>query len=312
MRLPSERALADALGLSRVTVSSAYATLRADGWIETVRGAGSPARLPAGLDARIDAGAPAEEGGAIDLARAAPMAPLPAYLAALERATERLGTHAQHPGAVRLPDLRGAIAERYTRAGLPTAPEQVLVTTGAGAALLLVARYVLAPAARVLVESPTWPGALELMRAARLRLIGWPMANGWDPELFDALLREVRPAGAYLVLDFHNPTGALATAREREAISRSVARTGTLLVVDETMRDLDLRGPGAVSVPIAPEGPQTLHVGSLAKVVWAGLGVGWLRGPAARIEELAATPEGYYLTPPVLQQTDRARAARRA
>jgi DNA-binding FadR family transcriptional regulator len=97
MRLPSERALADSLGLSRVTVSSAYATLRANGWIETVRGAGSHARLPAGLDSQIDAGAPEEQSGAIDLARAAPMAPLPAYLAALERATERLGPYAQNP-----------------------------------------------------------------------------------------------------------------------------------------------------------------------------------------------------------------------
>jgi len=302
MRLPSERALAAELGLSRVTVSSAYATLRADGWIETVRGAGSRACLPAGLDAQIDGGASEQESGVIDFDRAAPMAPLPAYLAALERATQRLGPHAQNPAPVRLPELRSAIAERYTRAGLPTVPEQVLVTTGAGAALMLVVRHLVAPAARALVESPTWPGALALMRAARLRLIGWPMANGWDPELFAELVRQVRPAAAYLVLDFHNPTGALATAHEREAIARACARAGTLLVIDETMRDLDLRGPDAGPVPIMPAGSRTLHLGSLAKSVWAGLGVGWLRGPTARIEELAATPESYYLTPPVLQQ----------
>lgn len=302
MRLPSERALADALGLSRVTVSSAYATLRERGWIETVRGAGSRACLPAGLDAQIDGGASGEESDLIDLARAAPMAPLPAYLAALQRATERLGPHAQNPATVRLPELRSAIAERYTRAGLPTVPEQVLVTSGAGAALMLVLRHVVAPAARTLVESPTWPGALELMRAARLHMVGWPVANGRDPELFKELVRETRPAAAYFVPDFHNPTGALASGREREAIARACARAGTLLVADETMRDLDLRGPDADPVPVTPAGSQTLHLGSLAKSVWAGLGVGWLRGPTARIEALETTPDSYYLTPPMLQQ----------
>jgi DNA-binding transcriptional MocR family regulator len=312
-RLPSERALAETLGVSRVTVGAAYAALRGDGWIETVRGAGSRAALPAGLDARIDAAEP-EADGAIDLARASPMAPLPAYLKALARAGERLGRHAQEPNAGVLPELRCAIAERYARAGLPTQPEQILVTAGAGAGLSLVLRHTLAPGARVLVESPTYPGALELLRAARMRTVGWPVTDGWDPELFAALARELRPAAAYLKLDFHNPTGALASAAQRRQIARAARAAGTTLIVDETMAAFDLRdggdGAGAAAgaptveelVPELPDGTGTLRLSSFAKTVWAGMLVGWVRGPKATIEALAAAPDAYYLVPPTLEQ----------
>lgn len=299
MPLPSERSIAAALSVSRVTVTAAYASLRDEGWIDTARGAGSKARLPRWLDARIDE-APASDVEAIDLARAAPGAPLPAYLQALDRAADLLVRHARTPAAETIPELRAALADRYTLAGVPTRPEEVLVTAGAGAALALLSRRLLRPGARVLVESPTYPGALDLLRSAGARISGWPVAHGWDPDLFEAMLRSVRPTVAYLIPDFHNPTGALASASVRRRVVRAARAARVTLIVDETMCELDLRGEDAA--PIARHAAKAFRVGSMAKTVWAGLRVGWLRGPAAEIKVLAALPEAYYFTPPVLEQ----------
>jgi DNA-binding transcriptional MocR family regulator len=320
MRLPSERSLADALDLSRVTVSAAYAGLRAHGWIETVRGAGSRARLPRRLDAQIDPGPPAVE-GEIDLARASPVAPLPAYLAALGRATEQLSRYALSPMPTAPPELRERIAARYTYEGLRTRPDQILVTAGAGAALTLLTRHLVSPGARALVESPTYLGALALLRSARLRLVGWPVSKGWDAELFETVVRDAHPTLAYLVPDFHNPTGALASEQERRALV-GIARTANLtLVIDETMRDLDLRGGNPDPPAQMPDEPWIVRVGSLAKTVWGGLSVGWMRGPRGLVAEITAGAESAYLAPPILSQLvalellpslDRLIAARRA
>lgn len=297
--LPSERSLAGALGVSRITVAAAYASLRDTGWIETSRGAGSEARLPAWLDGRIDDVLSADA-AAIDLARAAPGAPLPAYLKALERASDKMLHQARSPIAETIPELRTAIAERYTRAGVATRSTQILVTTGAGAALALLARRLLKPGFTALVESPTYPGAIDLLRSTGARVTGWPISTGWDPDLFEAMLRKVRPSVAYAVLDFHNPIGALAPESDRRGLAQAAHALRVALILDETMCELDLRGAGAA--PMAREAVGAFRIGSMAKTVWAGLRVGWLRGPATEVSALAALPETYYLTPPPMEQ----------
>src|SRR5215210_1081518 len=111
-RIPSERELAGALGTSRATVASAYAALRADGWLATRRGAGSVARLPRELRegmAPRDARTPA---GAIDLRRAAPAAPVAAFHAAVADALAAITPQLTSADATQgLPELRARIAE---------------------------------------------------------------------------------------------------------------------------------------------------------------------------------------------------------
>src|SRR5215470_4588118 len=117
-RLPGERELAEALGVSRTTASAAYAELRAEGFLASRRGSGSWTRLPADRPA---APAPAPPGEAlIDLSTAAGAAP-EALHAALAAATAELPRHLPAPGyhEAGLPELRAAIAERYTRRGAP-------------------------------------------------------------------------------------------------------------------------------------------------------------------------------------------------
>src|SRR4051794_32038465 len=139
-RLPGERELAEALGVSRATATAAYAALRDEGFLASRRGSGSWTRLPA--DPHL---APASAAGGedvIDLSCAASAAPEGALHAALAAATAELPRHLPGPGydAAGLPVLREAIAEHLTARGMPTTPDQVLVAAGALHRLTLLLR----------------------------------------------------------------------------------------------------------------------------------------------------------------------------
>src|SRR4051812_38356165 len=141
-RLPGERDLAEALGVSRTTATAAYATLRDEGFLASRRGAGSWTRLPADRPAPPlpDAGAPG--GDVVDFTCAAAAAPEGALHAALAAATAELPRHLPGPGydAAGLPVLRAAIAAHLTARGTRTVAEQVLVTAGALQGLTLLLR----------------------------------------------------------------------------------------------------------------------------------------------------------------------------
>src|SRR3954468_20805831 len=180
-RLPGERDLAGALGVSRTTATAAYAALRDEGFLASRRGSGSWTRLPA---ARAAAPAPHPAApGLIDLSCAAAAAPERALHAALAAATAELPRHLPGPGydAARLPVLRAAIARQLSERGDPTTPDQVLVTAGALHALTLLLRVLSGPGDRVLVEHPTYAAALDAVRAAGARPVPVPLlGDGWD------------------------------------------------------------------------------------------------------------------------------------
>ncbi|HET7015532.1 MAG TPA: GntR family transcriptional regulator, partial [Streptosporangiaceae bacterium] len=140
--LPSERELARQLDLSRGTVVVALTQLREEGWLRTRPGSGSVIRLPPRLTQRTTPWSQDHGGAAdadLDLTRAVTAAPHDAYLGALTRAVERSPTLLVDAGTPSpgLPRLRELIADRYTKAGLPTRIEQILITSGAQAALAL-------------------------------------------------------------------------------------------------------------------------------------------------------------------------------
>src|SRR5689334_20977939 len=217
-RLPGERELAEALGVSRTTASAAYAELRAEGYLASRRGSGSWTRLPADRPA---AAAPAPPGPElIDLTTAAGAAP-EALHAALAAATAELPRHLPAHGyhEAGLPELRAAIAERYTRRGVRTTPDQIVVTAGALHGLNLVLRAFAAPGDRALVDHPTYPAALDALRATGVRPVPVPLTrDGWDVELLEATLRQAAPRLAYVVPDHHNPTGLSLPADARERL----------------------------------------------------------------------------------------------
>src|SRR5690348_9058663 len=154
-RLPGERELAEALGVSRTTATAAYAELRSEGFLASRRGAGSWTRLPA--DPGVPVVPPPSAADVIDLSCAACAAPEGALHGALEAAAAELPRHLPGPGydPAGLPVLREAIAAHLSARGLATSAEQVLVTAGAQHAWTLLLRVLSGPGDRVLTEHPT-------------------------------------------------------------------------------------------------------------------------------------------------------------
>jgi DNA-binding transcriptional MocR family regulator len=241
---------------------------------------------------------------------AAPCPPPAIIEAAAEAATLRLAgqlvelsglaSHGYYPAG--LPELRARIAERFATRGAPTSPEQIMVTSGAQGALHLLAGRLLGPGDVVLVEQPTYPNALEAFRRTGARLVPFPVTgDGWDLDLLAETFASLRPRLAYLQPDFQNPTGALLDARGREFVVAAARRSGTLLLIDETHAELDLsnRQMPAPTAALERDG-QVVTVGSLSKVVWGGLRIGWIRTTPRMIAELVGERSGVDLGGPVL------------
>lgn len=287
VRLPAERGLAAALGVSRTTVANAYARLRSDGFVVSVRGSGSVVHLPASLIGRPD---PERLGGVVDDElldlRKAAMHSAPGVAEAVERAVRHVPAALAGIGydTVGDPGLRAAIADRYTERGLPTDPSQVIVTIGAQHAIALLARVLVRRGDAVLVESPTYPHAHEAFREAGGRLVGVPVdaRTGWDAAALETTLRRTEPAVAYVMPELHNPTGATMSASTRALLLSVAASVGTTVIADETMGELRIEG--APSLPLAaadPSGASVVMIGSADKVFWGGLRIGWIRAAPA-------------------------------
>jgi len=304
-RLPGERELAEALGVSRTTATAAYAALREEGFLASRRGSGSWTRLPADPGEAAPIGPSSED--VIDLSCAACAAPEGALHSALVAASAELPRHLPGPGydAAGLPTLRAAIAEHFTRRGVATTPEQVFVTAGALHAFTLLLRVLGAPGDRVLTEHPTYAAALDAVRAAGARPVPVPMlADGWDLDMFEATLRQAAPRVAYVIPDHQNPTGLTMGEGERERLVALTRASRTPLVVDETITGLELDG-AAPPLPVAaldPDGETAITIGSMSKAYWAGMRIGWIRANPALIRRLSAARAALDICSPVLEQ----------
>jgi DNA-binding transcriptional MocR family regulator len=302
-RLPAERDLAAALALSRATVTAAYARLREDGWATARQGAGTFAALPAGPHRGAWVPGPVDD-GTIDLAHAAPSAPssVPAaFAAALVELPRYLPQHGYHPAG--LPDLRARIAERYTARGLPTTPEQVLVTAGALHGTTTAFQTVLRRGQRLLVEQPTYPNAIDAARAHGARILPTALEPEDPAAWLSAAERTVaaaRPTAAYLMPDFQNPTGRLLDVAGRERLARALRRAGTTAIIDETFAELWL--DAAPPPPFAVFGEGHLSVGTLSKTSWGGLRIGWVRGAVDVVQRLTAVAVRSTMAGPVVEQ----------
>lgn len=298
--LPPERSLAAALAVSRATVNAAYDQLRREGYLLSRQGSGTWVRLPQHAVAAPMAGT---AGGGLDLRVASLPAPPVLEELALGAARE-LPRWFDHHGyePLGLPPLRAAIAARFSARGVPTRADEVLVTGGALHALDLVVRTVLRRGEVALAESPSYPAALDLLRGAGARLRWLPVgADGWDLAAL-AGHRTTAPALAYLIPEFQNPTGALMDDATRRRVAGAFEGAGTVVVADETFAELWLDEPVGHPPLAAYGGGRIVTVGSLSKVAWAGLRVGWVRAERSLIHRLGTTRALSTMASPVLDQ----------
>lgn len=312
-RLPSERALATATWSSRGTAVAAYDQLVGDGVIERRRGSGTFVADP---DRRAgDAGLPADREGSALLARlvgtgAGPTSGAPrvidlsiavlrdpAGLPDTSVATSDLVGPAPGDGPWGRLALREALARELTRGGLPTESGQVVITTGAQQAISVAAACWVRPGDRVVVEDPTYPGALAAFRAAGADVVGVPVdAQGVDVGALGEALAS-RPALVYVQSAGHNPTGSVLADHRRRQVAALVIDARVPLVEDVALGALAWgRGGARGAPPIAAHvgDHPTVVAGSLSKAFWSGLRVGFARAPepvAARLARVKATQD---------------------
>ncbi len=320
-RLPSERQLTARLPVSRATVTRAYDVLREQAYLESRHGSGSYARLPVPRARRTDhlLMPRGSDEDSIDLTIATPAAPpgtTSAYAAALDQLPAYLSGTGYYPTG--LPGLREALANRYTARGLPTQHTQIVVVGGALAGVAVVAQALLRPGDRVLVETPTYPNPITTLRARRARLVGAPVdvEHGWDLDTASSIVVKRSPRAAYLIPDFHNPTGMLMGDDERRALARLLRRGRVTPIVDESMVDLAL-DEEQMPAPFAAYAHDAYTVGSASKGFWGGLRIGWIRVPpgaddaavtAARLSlDLASPPLEQLVLMELLQHDDEIR-----
>jgi DNA-binding transcriptional MocR family regulator len=303
-RVPSERALAPELGVSRGTVSRAYDRLREDGYLVSAGGAGSRLTLPGAFAPESP---PSDVPARVtDLGTASLPAPEPLLGEAAARAARALARHTPSLGYAPsgLPELRAAVAARFGERGLPTGADQVLVTAGAQHALHLLLRLLCSPGDRVLVDAPTYPRTLSALRAARARAVAVPLGPaGWDAGAWAQTVAASTPLLAVTTPDFHNPTGLTMSAADRATLAETCARAGVVLVADETNAELRLDGPG-LPAPLAAYDPgnAVVTVGSMSKAAWGGLRLGWIRATPRLVRELTAVRADVDMASPLLEQ----------
>ena len=306
-RLPSERVLADTLRVSRTTVTAAFTALREDGYLNARRGARSTTALPVAPAVRTEAAPPT-----VSLAAAALSAPAAAVRQAFADATDDLTPYLHQPGheLVGVPALRQAVAERYCERGLPTAPDEVLITTGALHAIGLILTTYVQPGDRVLVEQPTYHGALSAITTAGARPVPVAMTeDGWELDAVAAAINQLAPNLAYLIPDNQNPTGLTMPTGDRKRLARIIAETRTRTIIDETILDMWLGepAPAPMAAEMTTRRDLVLTVGSMSKSFWGGLRVGWIRAERSTIATIAALRPSIDMGTPVLEQFAAAR-----
>jgi DNA-binding transcriptional MocR family regulator len=338
-RLPTERALAAELSVSRSTVVAAYDLLRGEGWLESRQGSGTWVRRHASV-VRFGEDRPGflgrssvsfralieGPGEGIEFTAAAfPAEGLferPVVERALEDLVELARTSIGYEATGHGP-LRAAIAEHLTRRWrLPTTPDEVIVTTGAQQAIGLAAALYARPGEVVAVEDPTYLTAIDVFTAAGVRLLPVPIGvQGVRPERLREALLDGAPRLAYLMPTFHNPTATVIPERERREIAYLAQELQVPIVEDLTVADLTLADEPPPPIGAFQGEVPVLTIGSLSKVFWGGLRIGWIRAPAPVIQRLGrmklvmdhgSSTVSQVLAVRLLEELDEIRAARRA
>ncbi len=297
--LPAERVLAGQLSVSRSTVVVAFDRLRSEGLLVSRQGSGtrvSPdlrrpvadGSVPGGTGQAVFRRLVEGPGELISLACAIPPCH-PAVAEALTGLTPAdlevpLTRTGYHP--LGLPELRRALADLHTREGVPTAAEQILVTTGAQQAINLAAALFVRPGDTVVVESPGFPGVLDVFRAAGARLVPVGVdSDGARVDEIDRLARRSAVGAVFVMASFHNPVGVALGEGRRRHLASLAAELGLPVIEDNAMEHARLGVSPPPSVGSMGDGP-VVTIGSLSKVLWGGLRLGWIRASEELIGRL--------------------------
>jgi len=316
-RLPPERRLAEALGVNRSTVLAAYQELRADALVDAHVGRGTmvmpPEETPGGpaggpeLPWRQLFGAGAqsaqdplvrdllqftERDGAIPLAFGMPAPELLPFEAlrglwaeVMAEAGPSVLLHCPTEGHT---PLREALARMMAARGVRCTPAEVLVLSGSQQGLDLTARTFLDPGDTVVVEQPSFFGALQVFRAARARLVGVPVdEHGMRTDVLEAILARFRPKLIYTLPTFQNPSGTVLTAERRQHLLALARRYQVPVLEDDPYSELRYEGEAQPSLKALDGTGGVLYLSTFSKLLFPGMRLGFLVAPRPVVQQFA-------------------------
>ena len=305
-RLPGSRALAEALSISRNTVTAAYDLLAAEGYVQPDRQGTRVATLSRPPPARAAAAAPAAPLIAQRLARIQPSAPrtaasvvlrpgvpalshfpLAAWRRALDQALRRTGAAALGYGdPLGEPALRTAIARHLGMArGVRCDPAQIIITEGAQEALLLCVRLLSNPGDTAWVEDPGYRGAKAAMHAGDLRIV--PMRVDADGLVATADDWKTQPPRLIYATPSHQyPAGAVLTVARRLELIAQARQRHAWIIEDDYDSEFRHAGESIGAMQGLVEQAPVLYVGTYSKTMFPSLRLGFLVMPAALLAPL--------------------------
>ncbi len=314
-RLPPERVLADRLGVNRSTVVHAYRELVSAGLIEQRVGSGSrvarsATHAPRTADVPWWVTLPPWQVGSypqvlgelaatfhgeriafvqgVPPVQPSPLGELAASFARVAGDPDYVLSYGDSEGHA---PLREAIAARMRRRGCAIDARDVLVLTGSTQGISLVAQSLAEPGDEIIVEAPTYPGALQIFQIAGLRAI--PVAvdeGGMRVDHVEAILRTRRPRFIYTMPSLHNPTGAMMNADRRERLVKLAERARVPIVEDDPYGEFALAAPP----PLVSHSPNyVLYLSSFSKTIAPSLRLGWLTAPRTIYERLLLRKQSY-------------------
>lgn len=280
-RLPTQRALAGALGIDFTTVSRAYTEAQCRGLVEGRVGQGTYVR------AKRPSLVVAAPTGLVDMSMNLPprfddaglVARMWDGIAALQAdGGLDLLLRYQEAGGTRDDRAHGALWLAPRLGNVPV--ERILVCPGAQGALLAVTSLLASSGDIVCAEALTYPGFRSLAAHLGIRLVGVPMdAEGLLPDAFEALCREHKPKALYCNPTLHNPTTATLSLERRKALVAIARRHAVPIIEDDAYGAL----PEKPIAPLAALAPDLVyHVAGLAKCLAPALRIAYLVAPDAR------------------------------
>ena len=314
-RLPPERTLATVLGVNRSTIVHAYRELVADGLIEQRVGSGSRVASPLPIAAadrqiavpwwvtlppwrvgefpailgELAASPDALTNGHRRIAFVQGTPPVePSPLADLAESFTRVGGNEDfvlsYGDSEGYAPLRSAIAQRMQKRGCAIETRDVLILTGSTQGITLVAQSLAEAGDEIIVEAPTYPGALQIFQIAGLRAI--PVAvddEGMRVDHVEAILRTRRPRFIYTMPSLHNPTGVTMNEDRRERLVTLAKRAGVPIVEDDPYGEL---ATVAKAPLVAKSSEYVVYISSFSKTIAPSLRLGWLTAPRTIFERL--------------------------
>jgi 2-aminoadipate transaminase len=318
-RLPATRDLARHLGVNRNTVVAAYETLVEEGWVRSHTGKGTflvwrpgatadASEIHDENDTWFTAFSRSAEGAAAGSLQAifsmvvspadgisfvgsypaAELIPVEPFRDAIRKALADRGPEvlAYGPTAGYAP-LRETIAGEMRGRDMPAAADDVLVTNGAQQALELVFRTFLDRGDAVVIEEPTYTGALSVLGALGARTVGIPLDDeGIRPDLLAIALERHRPRLIYTQPTFHNPTTRVMSEARRREVLALAARYRCPIVEDDWGGDLRFEGEDLPTLYALDRGQHVVYLSTFSKKLMPGLRLGWATAPAPVMRRL--------------------------